>query len=157
MRTGPTFLRGRARKNGAGRRDHYGSSAATMEVVDVYCGAQPKTRARSERCEGGCRSDAELREVGTEVIRSIARSSSKATVGSGRQIAEGIGTNLTYPVGLGRPMPFAQVSPTGKIMFKEDVGSIESYMCPNKQSDCEAWKHQEQRENSDVVVHSRVA
>ena len=56
----------------------------------------------------------EHREVGIEVIRGVARSLPKATVGSGRQDRKGRRDQPGLTAGAGRPMPFAQVSPTGK-------------------------------------------
>jgi hypothetical protein len=73
MRTGSTPAKVEPAKTALVGYDN--SGATIKQRWNVYCGAQPKTRARSERCEGGCRSDDELREVGTEMICSIARSS----------------------------------------------------------------------------------
>lgn len=113
MKNGLDLSRDRARKKW---RWSVVTAAAPPSIArwNVYCGAQPKTRTRSERCEGGCRSDAELREVGTEVIRIIARSSPKATVGSGGQDRKGHRDQLHRFGGAGRPMPFARVSPTDR-------------------------------------------
>jgi hypothetical protein len=53
----------------------------------MFTVGRSQDEARSERCEGGCRSDAELRQVGTEMIHGIVRLSPEAKVGSREQIA----------------------------------------------------------------------
>jgi ABC-type lipoprotein export system ATPase subunit len=54
--------------------DGSGATTLILTVESLLRGAT-KDKARSEKCEGGRRSDEQLREVGTEVTRIIARSS----------------------------------------------------------------------------------
>jgi hypothetical protein len=73
------------------------------------------------------------------VICSVARSLPKATVGSNRQDRKGVGPAWLY-AGAGFPMPFAQVSPTGKIeVSKKEDRLIGAKMTENVEelADCD--------------------
>ena len=66
----------------------------------VYCGARSKTRPGPKDARADRWRDAKRHIVGIEVIRSVARSSPKATVGSGRQDRKGHGDHLGKRPGL---------------------------------------------------------
>lgn len=71
----------------------YGSGATINSRWTVYCGARSKTRPGPKDARVDRRRDASADKVGIKMIRGVARSSPKATVGSGRQDRKGIGTD----------------------------------------------------------------